>query len=210
MKLFVIGIAGKAKAGKTTLANAIREHLVFCPYDFIICTVLSLADPLKDECALATQLPRAWFDDPTYKETLRPLMQWWGTEFRRNPFLGGQPSYWIDQTRNHIKYVENEAQRIKISEGSDAHVPAAVVVIVPDVRFPDEANLIHEFENGLMINLLALGAEETTHSSHSSEKGLPTELFDLVYNNDHTKGTQDLIRIAQEFYDNYIAPAISR
>lgn len=209
MKLFVVGIAGKAKAGKTTLANAIREQLMFSPHEFIICTILSLADPLKDECAMATQLPRAWFDDPTYKETLRPLMQWWGTEFRRNGLLGGCNRYWIDKARNKIIEVEEEALRLATTDSGDAHVPKAVVVLIPDVRFPNEVELIHEFKYGLMVNLEAVGAEETSHSSHASEKGLPDESFDITYHNDHTKGTQDLVRIAREFYDNHITRAIS-
>lgn len=210
MKLIVVGIVGKAKAGKTTLANAIREQLMFSPHEFTICTVMSLADPLKDECALATQLPRAWFDDPIYKETLRPLMQWWGTEFRRNTLLGGCNHYWIDKMRDKIKDIEHEGLHICATDNGDAHIPEAVVVLIPDVRFPNEVELVYEYEHGLMVNLIAVGAEETTHSTHASEQSLLNAFFDVTYHNDHTKGTQDLIRIAQEFYDNHIACVIAK
>lgn len=203
MKLIVIGIAGKAKVGKTTLAAALYDHIAHEVEEHNICAVLSLADVLKDECAIATGLPREWFDDVTYKETLRPLMQWWGTEFRRNPLLGGDNDYWVNRVKNRVStWAADPALR-------SAYEPKSLVVVIPDVRFENEVDLVLSYENGIMVNLYAEGAEETTHSTHASEKGVALSRMTCAYMNDHNIGTTELQRIARDLYATRIAPVIS-
>ena len=102
----VIGIAGKARSGKDTVAGALVNEL---------CTrgekvhIHSLAMNLKQQCADALHIDIDVFYASKYKELFRPLLQWWGTDYRRNEslnelhqryHLNGGPEhsndYWID------------------------------------------------------------------------------------------------------------------
>lgn len=205
MKLIVIGIAGKAKSGKTTVAKAVKDHLMFTAHHHTLSVILSFADPLKDECAAATGLPREWFDTPPYKENLRVLMQWWGTEFRRNPVLGGDLSYWRDKAKEEIRRLYGQAmQDVDLHEAP----PKALVVLMPDARFLNEADFIRSYEHGFMLKIEATGAEEIAHTAHASETELPADRIDFVFHNDHTVGTTAVMRIAEEVYERIIEPVI--
>lgn len=212
MKLIVIGIAGKAKVGKTTLAHALYDHVTHVAHEHNVCAVLSLADPLKDECAAATDLPREWFDDATYKEFLRPLMQWWGTEFRRNEALGGDNLYWVKKAQERIVQWFDEALKLP-----ESHNTKSLVVVIPDIRFDNEVDMVHEFDvfplgdgKGIIINLLGDGAQETPHTTHASEAGINPAKIDFEYTTYHSIGTVDLVRIADNLYESRILPFISK
>jgi hypothetical protein len=112
MKL--IAIAGNATAGKDTLCRIIMEELEELGQR---CKRSAFADTLKDELdgflKESTGIS-AWTDDPAQKKWIRPVLAFWGTEFRR----GHDPEYWIK----------------KVESGLD---PSAVN-IVTDLRFKNE------------------------------------------------------------------------
>ncbi len=95
---------------------------------------------------------QAWihtFNNPQAKPLFRKLLQWYGTEYRRNIF--GQ-DYWLDKMQDFL----------------DAQVPGTVV-IAPDMRFPNEANFCTRQNNGYVIRIYRPGMDDTnTHPSETS------------------------------------------
>lgn len=206
MKTILIGIAGPAGVGKTSLARAISKYA--CSHHTTLSTslvagIFSLADSLKDECSEATGIPRSHFDDPVYKEALRPLMQWWGTEFRRNSFLGGNDGYWRQLFLGKVHEFKRLYDNAKLAD--------TIVAFCPDVRFDDEAVMVLSAEkHGFMIKLEGTGFVGTTHTNHASEAGINPILFTHTYVTSHEIGITDLDRIAKEFYEDALKPIISR
>lgn len=124
----IIGLAGHMGSGKDTVAKILSHHGY---------RRTAFADALRNELAMviiAKQIPR---DVPFYiRRTIftmpadelwqkpttvrcRRLLQWWGTEYRRSV----NPDYWIDIVRADI---------------------AAGLWTISDVRFPNEAKLVHD------------------------------------------------------------------
>lgn len=118
MKL--LGIVGKAYSGKDSIA----DHLIEC-YGFV---KLSLAAPLKAMCALAFDLTTEQVNgsekavvDPRYGKSPRDILQFIGTE----GFRAVDPDCWVKLL---LRQAEKEPRP----------------VVVPDVRFVNEAKLIRE------------------------------------------------------------------
>jgi hypothetical protein len=197
-KIIVIGVAGKARSGKTFLSKAI-ETCVSNKHPELPVHTFAFADVLKDECANATGIDRKLFDDPVTKEILRPLMQWWGTDFKRNPMFKGYSGYWVDKF-HHLLVEKFHGVFSKCKN---------IVIVIPDVRFVQEVNYIHTVLNGYVVNLVGLYAKNTPHSSHASEAGVDPMKFDKIYATDHALGITDLDRIAENIYDEFISKRYS-
>lgn len=129
MKL--IGLAGRMGVGKDTVAAMLRPH----GYER-----LAFADALRDEVAeaihtgdypapecLTAEALEAFgmakvaevYSKPTTPR-MRALLQQWGTEYRRSQ----REDYWVSIMREKLATVE--------------------AAVISDVRFPDEADLVHE------------------------------------------------------------------
>lgn len=159
--MILLGITGKKRAGKDTFADFIIENA----RGFAV--KMAFADALKDEVAAALGISRARIEHE--KELFRPILKWYGTEWRRNQF--GQ-SYWLDRLKS------------KISASS------ANVIVVPDVRFHNEAGLIHAL-GGHIVRIVK--PDDLTHDPHISENemnGYPED-FTIVA---HT-GEKDKLRL---------------
>lgn len=172
----IIGLTGKAGAGKDTLAQALTYQ-----GDFI---VLKFADKLKDMLCVLLDCTRDELEDRQFKEAPHPMlngntpryaMQTLGTEWGREMI---SPELWVDSLRSKIEFMQkrNPDRRINI--------------VITDVLFPQEAQMIRElggkvFEIHRDKNLL-----DESASSHSSENGIPDELINAVFNNhlDYEKG----------------------
>jgi hypothetical protein len=107
------------RSGKTTVAS----HLVG-KYGYL---VLPFAEPLKEEVARGISNYPGEFDPgdlekEPLKSQIRPVLQAWGTDFRRRQ----DPDYWINEWREWYDYVTG------IEENRDAPV------VVPDTRFKNE------------------------------------------------------------------------
>lgn len=139
----LIGISAKMGCGKTTLTM----HLIGLLG--VNWTKVSLGDALKEEVSDKFKFPLKWcyteegksklvrVDDiraPYANMSVRTLLQWWGTEIRR----AEDPLYWVDKTLVIICELINKGKN----------------VIVDDVRFPDEVNMI-KYLNGFMVRLEA-------------------------------------------------------
>jgi hypothetical protein len=127
-----------------------RRHLYGSQADREESLVVSVA-----EWSRADYRPRAvlngymtWLNDTTIAITYRQLLQLWGTEYRRVQC----ESYWCDKGR----------EKIRAAEG---------LVFIDDIRFPDEARMVHE-EGGMLIRLVRPGGPRIKESGHASETSL--------------------------------------
>lgn len=151
--MILIGISGKKKSGKDTLCTSIKLHTRYSVRR------VGFADGLKHEVCAALKITREELERD--KDLYRVLLQWWGTEYRRNKF--GE-DYWVIQTAREIIAAGN--QNIDI-------------VIVPDVRFKNEYDCIKN-AGGIMVKVTRDGLPE---DNHASETQLDKFQFDYTFNN---------------------------
>lgn len=155
----LIGITGPAGCGKDTAADFILERL---PHGY---RKLSFAGPIKEMartglCLDTDQLYGESKDkiDPRYGVTPRRIMQTLGTEWGREHV---HPDVWVkamDAIHNTPGYDE---------------------LVIPDVRFENEANYIRN-NNGVLIHVNGRAANIELHMS---EGGVAVQRVDLVVQN---------------------------
>lgn len=147
----LIGIAGPARAGKDTLASYLLEHLTD---DW---SRSSFADPIKKMLEVigvdCSDEAKAVIDE-RFCYTPRHMMQILGTEWGREMIHG---NIWVE---------------------AFARMNAGKQVVVPDVRFENEADLVRA--NGILIHLVGRGGIE---GDHVSENKLPFKEGDIVIDN---------------------------
>ena len=177
----IIGIAGKAGAGKDTLGDFLRGHIVRS-------YIYSFAEPIKR----GLQYSLGYGDDEMYgnlKEVTdadfgfspRAAMQEFGTCLRNlNPDI-----WFILASMKH-----------KMSPSR--------VMIIPDVRYDNEANWIRS-KGGITIQIERPGIQDVRE--HSSEKGISEHLIDHLLINDVS--LDDLRQSASEILENYSAEEVS-
>jgi hypothetical protein len=166
----VIGITGRAGAGKNTVADLIPGAVV-----------VQLADPIYAAIAAMLGVPEAQLRDRRLKELAIPalgksprqLLQTLGTEWGR------------DLVDRHLWLKLAHERILKLARAG------AEVVVVADVRFPNEAEWIRERLGGEVWEVRRPGLPAV--AGHSSEAGLPAELVDRRIDND---GSLDDLRLA--------------
>lgn len=184
----LIGISGKIGTGKTTLADALgysRRSFADCVReevgDYIgrspewVRTHKNGVFPITDEKMLLSL--GVYFSELPHIITVRELLQRWGTQYRR----GEDPDYWIKET----------AKRLDAEEGP---------IILDDVRFANEAELVRD-RGGLLVRLEPYpGWQPGEHADHESETALDDyEGFHLMIRPGFggSKAAADIVR--QEF-----------
>jgi len=96
--------------------------------------------------------------------TVRRILQWWGTEYRR----AGDPDYWTKAWGRKIEQLDLRT----------------MLVLVDDVRFMNELNVIRE-HGGLIIKIERPGFDGA--NSHSSETSLDEyQGWDAIIDNNGT------------------------
>lgn len=153
-KMRLIGIAGKARSGKDTAAKYLLNKLGGDWYS------ASFADPMKEMLnVIGVDTGDNFKDLPVnqYGVSTRYMLQTLGTEWGRNLI---DSNFWVDVFANMNAYQ---------------------CVIVPDVRFENEADLIREF--GFLIHIEGRGGIE---GSHISEQTLAVKPGDSVITNNGT------------------------
>ena len=119
----VIGMIGEMQSGKDTFYEYARQKLVRTYR-------LSVADEVCREVAAATGYRVEFINE--HKERFRPVLQWWGTEFRRE--LCHQ-NYWVD--------------RLKLRASM---LPKDSIVFLTSTRFLTEEALIRSM-GGIVIRM---------------------------------------------------------
>lgn len=147
----LIGIAGPARAGKDTLCSYMLDNLDG------IWLRSSFADPIKEMLRAigvdCSDDAKAVVSDD-YGVTPRHMMQTLGTEWGRHMIDG---DIWVK---------------------AFARMNAGKCVIVPDVRFENEAALVRE--HGVLIHLVGRGGIE---GNHVSENAIEFKPGDIVIDN---------------------------
>lgn len=190
MKPIVIGITGPKRAGKDTAARIIRQCLAEYDQELYIGQVY-FADPMYDMLAAfvgrktVERLRHSDVKDTEIIEpfgcTLRHMAQTLGTEWGRNLIHNNA---WVLSIHRKIE----AAAAQELPENTDG-----VVVIIPDVRFPNEAEYVNN--NGFLLHISrpdVVKAGET----HESENGVDTHENDCVIHND-----SDYDTFEQKVYD---------
>lgn len=162
--MYLIGLAGKKESGKTTTANYIRDLILNVNPEAEI-HILNFADPLKEEVAKACEVTVDFIEKN--KPKFRTILQWWGTEFRREMFGS---DYWVEKFLTKVKTLNNNA-----------------IVIVGDIRFLNEVNTIRYV--GGKLWKLTRKSSNTNQDSHKSETELDSVVFwDAVIDNSQSLG----------------------
>ena len=155
----IIGLAGRKRSGKDTVFDMLSERPG--------CDVrrLAFADVVKQEVAVACGVGLSFIE--AHKDTFRPILQWWGTEFKRELV---RRDYWLEKVSCKL----DELQR---SEGSDN-----LTVVITDCRFPDEVELVRA-RKGFMALVKRHADGERNPDGHESETDLDESCFDAVIPN---------------------------
>lgn len=149
-KMHLIGIAGPARAGKDTLCSYMLDNLDGT------WSRSSFADPIKEMLVIGVDCSddaKAVIDE-RFCYTPRHMMQILGTEWGREMIHG---NIWVE---------------------AFARLNAGKCVIVPDVRFENEAELVRE--HGVLIHLVGRGGIE---GNHVSENAIEFKPGDIVIDN---------------------------
>lgn len=152
-----IGITGKKRSGKDEVCS---ELLRLFALEGTKAERIGFADALKEEVSKATGVSVEEIEK--LKPLFRPILQWWGTEFRRG---FNDTEYWLHAIQ---KKIENSK---------------AEVIIVPDVRFENEAL----FLRGQAFNtIIKIERKQNGIDTHASESGISDFFIDTVIYNDGT------------------------
>jgi len=151
---YIIGITGKKKSGK--------DEVCKCLFDIYKNKVqrIGFADALKEEVSKGCGVPVEYIE--LHKDVFRSALQWWGTDFRRNLF---RTDYWIIELKKRVK-----------------QCPAELIVI-PDVRFVNEAKALVEELGATIIKVVRPNASSTI-DMHQSETEMDEIQYDVIINND--------------------------
>lgn len=178
MQPCIIGICGGKGHGKDTCAQALKRAYPELQIKYF-------AGPLKDICAEVFDLSREAMDDPLLKEapmpeiiiddyldalkdatglpllprnkksySIRQLLQYVGTDYVRSV----APDYWIDRARESF---------------------AGNPVICPDLRFPNEMQVVKESPRNLILQMVKLDAPPS-NDGHASENSIDPSMVDCM------------------------------
>jgi len=158
----LVGITGRAGSGKDTIASYLRQHHHYWVFRF--------ADPLKQALRVMFDIAPELWDDRVAKEqpldwlgvSPRRLAQTLGTEWGRDRV---HPDLWVLLMKR------------RIASAGGVHV------VVPDVRFNNEAQLIQSL-GGVVLRVSRPDAAAV--EQHSSEAGVSADLVDAWVFNDGT------------------------
>lgn len=177
--MILVGIAGPAQSGKSTLAGEFRRLVEFRGQKY---REQPFAGPLKrmltsigvDTSDLSKNAPVAFLDG---RITPRIMMQTLGTEWGRSLL----PDLWL---------------RVWQYELSDQ----AHCVCVPDVRFDNEAWLIRELGGTIIHIQRKPTADMLAVPAHASEAGIKRAKGDIIFRND--RGIEKMAQFAASVLDN--------
>lgn len=176
----IIGITGRAGSGKSTVANMIVEMQPRA-------RIIMLAEPIKEFCRQIFDFSEEQLYGPSsmrnapderYDVSPRKILQTLGTDWARSVY----EDVWVDYAMRRaeellegscVKAVKNQDHAVFKPEFCD-------LVVIPDVRFPNEAEAIRA-RDGKIIRVVRKGFE--LESAHASESCIDDIAPDAVIDN---------------------------
>jgi hypothetical protein len=162
----VLAFGGPAEHGKSTSAKIAEDYFISVGWRI---KVISFADRLKEVCKIIFRLTDRDLNNTICKSTMRAhlgttpreIMQKFGTEVCRDGISRHLPviadkTIWTWNMEKDIEEITQEN--------------VADVIIIPDLRFPDELSMLRQF-NLIFINVTRPGLKSPA-MNHSSEEGL--------------------------------------
>jgi hypothetical protein len=176
--MLLIGICGKAGAGKGTLANIFMDLFTESPYKRIF--------PLAEELKRIARDEFGW--DGQKDERGRKLLQYIGTECGR--MYGGE-DFWVNKWKSNVyKWDEKNG------------FPDKTLVICDDVRFDNEAKAIRNM-GGYIVHIVGRAYDMGENSNHPSEAGINREyVTDIISNDGDMESLQEKANILFDFFRN--------
>lgn len=177
--MILIGIAGPAQSGKSTMAGEFRRLVKFRGQKY---AELPFAGPLKrmlasigvDTSDRCKNVPAPFLDG---RITPRIMMQTLGTEWGRSLL----PDLWLRVWQHAFDH-------------------SADTVVVPDVRFDNEANLIRSLGGTIIHIQRKPTADMLAVPAHASEAGIARVNGDIIFRND--RGIEKMAALAANILDN--------
>lgn len=161
MKPIIIGLIGKKKSGKDTIASMMLDILHDDPEKINIVMTTSFAAALKKEVCEGCGISYEYLTE--HKDNFRLILQGWGTNFRRQ--LCGE-DYWVKKVESEILMLNNTDY-----------------VIITDVRFQNEADMIKKM-SGYLIRVFRDKTDDYT-DLHPSEEQMDLIKTHSIIDNDY-------------------------
>ena len=182
----LIALTGSAGSGKTTASQLLIDSFGY--------KRMSFADPLKQ----IAKESFGWDGQKDYRG--RRLLQVLGTDAGR----AYNPEIWIDKMRSLILSYDMEQGRYM----------AYTNIVIDDIRFNNEANLVHEFGGKVILLEGASYYTDPSHellASHPSEQDISRDHVDFFINMPNCKGDvnkfndiflREFLKIQEKMYDS--------
>ena len=206
-EVVIFCISGQKRAGKDTIANYIREH--------VIASRISFADPVREVCRAYFGWGDDWLlgehkedIDPYWGISPRQAMQYLGTEVGRVGIAENYPEF--KSVTGDKVWIKNAQKRIR--EQHYTGIGKFRAFVIPDMRFLNEYDAMKKMENE-GYKVITIGVERETGlplDNHVSETEIKycVEKCDYQLDNNlaisslHNKIHQLLINIEIEFGPN--------
>ena len=175
----VVGITGTLNSGKDLLATE------FVNRGFVR---MAFGDPLKDAVHRIFRIPTEilWGDSSKRDTRTRKILQELGTDFARK----FDPDVWVKRTLERIeKFGRGDGDYLEMCPTT---IPNTTKIVVPDVRFPNEAEALNTNFDAELIRVYrpeaSKGKDPDTvcHASETSIDEIPWELYTHTFRNHGT------------------------
>jgi hypothetical protein len=164
VKHTIIGVVGPKRSGKDTVASILvrSNRFIVCPF----------ASFLKDSCKAIFMLSDDQLHgnhkesmDPRWNTTPRKILQSVGDLFRKK----------LSEFLPELNMGNSETIWCRCFEIWLSQFSTPQCIVIPDVRFHDEANLIKSL-GGILLRVNRPGLEDTDdHESEQQQKGIEVE-----------------------------------
>lgn len=217
-KTTYVGISGKARSGKDTIASALKSLIERNDGDVLDCNIVAFADPLKylqhclchldifDNLPEKVLLELQYFDENLLQSIvnkglyeryqLMAIKTHLKCVLKDRDFL---QQFGTDLVRNQI----DEDYWVKLLKSRARYNKRQTITIVPDVRFLNEKDTMDIcFRLSAGENLSNKTTLTKQHKQHISETGLKDEDFRYVFVNDTLEDIDNISRSMYEILKN--------